>query len=265
MLLFMEQNPLRESIDNGEPSIGTRIMNTWPGVIETLGQTDGFEYVEFLGEYAPWTLHDLENIARTSELVGLTTMIKVDGANREFIAQRAMAAGIQNLLFADIRTREDAIEAVNAVRPEPEGKNGVRSDRRNGYVGGYASPEEVVQWCDDAVIAIMVEKESAVDNLENILDVDGIDMVVFGAADYSLSIGKPGADDAEIRNAEEKTIATALEKGVAPRAEINRPEDAKRYIDLGVKHFNLNSDLNVLHTFWEKNGATLRDELDSLF
>jgi 2-keto-3-deoxy-L-rhamnonate aldolase RhmA len=55
-------------------------------------------------------------------------MIKIDAESRGFVAQRAMAAGIQNLLFADVRTVEDAREAVAAVRPEPEWDNGVSSD-----------------------------------------------------------------------------------------------------------------------------------------
>jgi 4-hydroxy-2-oxoheptanedioate aldolase len=45
---------------------------------------------------------------------------------------------------------------------------------------------------DNAVIAIMIEKKGAVENLEEILSVKGVDMVQFGPADYSISIGKPG-------------------------------------------------------------------------
>lgn len=256
----MSENRLRERIESDEISIGTRMQTQWPGLLEILGQTDRFDYVEFLAEYAPYDLRDLENMARSAELSGLSMMIKIDAESRGFVAQRSMAAGIQNLLFADIRTVEDAREVVAAVRPEPEGDNGVRSDRRNGYVGGYATPREVVEWCDDAVVAVMVEKQETVENLEEILAVDGIDMVQFGPADYSLSIGNPGAyDDPRVREAERTTIETALDMGVAPRAEINHPEEAEEYLDLGVRDFNLNTDTRILHNWYEEHVGTLAE------
>lgn len=255
-------NHLRERIESGAVSIGTRMQTQWPGLLEIIGQTDQFDYVEFLAEYAPYDLRDLENMARAAELSDLSMMIKIDAESRGFVAQRAMAAGIQNLLFADVRTVEDAREAVAATRPEPEGNNGIRSDRRNGYVGGYASPEEVVEWCEEAVIAIMVEKEETVANLEDILAVEGIDMVQFGPADYSLSIGDPGAFDAPaVQEAERTTVETALEMGVAPRAEITHPGAAEAYLDLGVRDFNLNTDTRILHHWYTEHGGALTEEV----
>lgn len=258
----MKENLLRERLENGEVSLGTRMQNQWPGLLEIIGQTDRFDYVEFLAEYAPYDLRDLENMARAAELSGLSMMIKIDAESRAFVAQRSMAAGIQNLLFADVKTVEDALEAVAAVRPEPEWDNGVRSDRRNGYVGGYASPEEVVEWCEDAVIAIMVEKEETVENLEDILAIGEIDMVQFGPADYSLSIGKPGEYGApEVQEAAQTTIETALDMGVAPRAEINQVEEAADYLEKGVRDFSLNTDTRVLHGWYTEHGGRLAEEV----
>ncbi|PSQ10276.1 2,4-dihydroxyhept-2-ene-1,7-dioic acid aldolase [Halobacteriales archaeon QS_5_70_15] len=209
----MKGNPLRERLESDGVSIGTRMQTQWPGLLEIIGQTDRFDYVEFLAEYAPYDLRDLENLARAAELSGLSMMIKIDAENRAFVAQRAMAAGIQN----------------------------------------YASPEEVVEWCEDAVIAVMVEKDETVENLEEILAIGEIDMVQFGPADYSLSIGKPGQyDDPEVRQAERTTIETALDMGVAPRAEINHPDEAGAYLDLGVRDFNLATDTKIIHDWYDE-------------
>ena len=63
-------------------------------------------------------------------------------------------------------------------------------------------------------------------------------MVQWGGADYSMSVGKAGQRGApEIAAAEEKVFKTALEMGVHPRAEINTADDAKRFLDMGVRHF----------------------------
>ncbi|SFK89124.1 2-dehydro-3-deoxyglucarate aldolase [Halogranum rubrum] len=261
----MTTNTLRTALDADTRSLATRVICPWPGVIEVLGQTDAFDYVEFAAEYAPFDLHDLDHIARTAELSGLSTMIKVDAEPRTYLAQRAMAAGIQNVLFVDIRTAEDAREAVRAVRAEPTGTNGVRKDRRNGYVGGYASPEEIVTWCDDAVVALMIEKREAMENLEDILAVEGVDMVQFGPVDYALSIGNPGGRHSEeVQQAQREMIDMALDVGVTPRAEIKMPDNADDYLDRGVSHFSLDTDVNILHRFWQEQGTELGNRLDDV-
>jgi 2-keto-3-deoxy-L-rhamnonate aldolase RhmA len=260
----MVSNKLREILESEDPTFGTRVLNYWPSVFEVVGQTEQYDYVEFTAEYAPWDLHDLENISRATELVDLSSMIKIDGHNRSFLAQRALSAGFDNILFADVRDVEDARECVNAVRAEPEGDNGVRMDRRNGYVGGYSSPEEVVKISNDAVIVLMVEKKECLDNLDEILSVEGVDMVQFGPADHSVSLGKPGGRNSpEVVEAEETMIETALDMGVNPRAELTNPEDADWYLERGVSDFNLNLDIRILYNWWRENGRILRDRVAS--
>ncbi len=261
----MGDNRLRKLIDEGKPSLGTRICISWPGIIEILGYTGVYDYVEFLSEYAPYDLYDLENMARAAELTGLSTMVKLDQEPRVYLAGRALAAGIQNFLFADIRTVEDAEEAVKAVRAEPKGLSGSRMDRRIGYVGCKGTGADIVKICEDAVVALMIEKKTAVENIEEILSVDGIDMVQFGPSDYSISIGLPGETrHPKVIEAEKKTIRTALKMDVAPRAEIRTPEEAERYIDLGVQHFSLNTDLNILFNWWKRRGEELRRIISKL-
>lgn len=255
-------NRLRYLLDKKEPTIGTRTVIVWPGLIEVLGYTKQYDYVEFLAEYGAFSLHDLDNYARAAELTGLSTMIKLDQEPRTFLAGRALASGIENFLFADIRKREDVEEAVNAVRAEPKGKSGVRLDRRVGYVMEKASSKDVVKMSDEAVIGLMIEKRSAVVNLEEILSVKGVDFVQFGPSDYSMSIGIPGqTSDDRVRDAELKTIKTALDMNINPRVEINEPQEAKRYVELGVKDFNLNIDLFILFNWWKKKGSELKQIL----
>jgi len=261
----LRENRLREKMRKGEPTIGTRILIAWPGIVELIGYTNVYDYVEFVSEYAPYSLYDFDNLARAAELVGISSMIKIDQEPRTYLAERALMAGIQNVLFVDIRTVEDAEEAVRAVRAEPKGFNGFRMDRRVGYVSVTASAPDVVKMCDDAVVALMIEKKSAVENLEEILSVEGVDMVQFGPSDYSVSIGRPGeTSHPKVREAELKTIKTALKMDVAPRAEIRSPEAAKRYIELGVRNFSIGTDVSVLYSWWKQNGTELQKILSKI-
>lgn len=261
----MRENRLRNSMRDGRPTIGTRVLIAWPGVTELIGYAVAYDYVEFVSEYAPYDLHDLDNLARAAELVGISSMIKIDQEPRTYIAERALAAGIQNTLFADIRTIKDAEEAVRAVRAEPKGVDGIRMDRRIGYVGAVATFADFPKICEDAVVALMIEKKSTVENLEEILSVKGIDMVQFGPADYSLSIGLPGeTGHQKVKEAELKTIKTALKMDIAPRAEIKGPEEARRYIELGVRNFSLNTDVTILYDWWKYSGGELKKILSGI-
>jgi len=264
----MRKNKLREMLKGGKPTVGTRILSVWPGVAEIIGHTGVIDYIEFVGEYAPWDLHDLENFARATELSGMSSMMKVDQEPRSFIAQRALGSGIQNILFADVRTVEDAKECVRIVKPEiPEmkGINGSHMRRNVGYVLEGGSPE-YVEAMDEVVVVLMIEKKEAIDNLEEILSVEGIDMVQFGPSDYSLSIGLPGQlSHPKVKEAEVKTIKTALKKGINPRAEIDNLEDIQRYIDLGVRDFSLSTDMVILYEWLKENGKSLRKMLSKNF
>jgi 2-keto-3-deoxy-L-rhamnonate aldolase RhmA len=115
---------------------------------------------------------------------------------------------------------------------------------------------------NEVVIAIMVEKISCVDNLDAVLSVPGIDMVQFGASDFSMSIGKTGQyGDPEVLAAETKTIQTALKMGLHPRVELRDPSQAKRYLEMGVKHFCIGWDVRILADWWDSKGAEMRELL----
>lgn len=247
----MRPNRLRTLLDAGSPSVGAYILVSWPAVVEIAGRVGGIDYVEFVAEYAPYDLYALENLGRAVEpFNSMTAMIKVEQEPRGFIASRAIGSGIQNLLFADCRSAADVEECVPTVRaetPATGGRHGSADRRFAGYIFESGTPE-YVQALEDVVIAIMIEKEEAVKDLDAILDLKGVDMVQFGPNDYLLSIGKPGAGSSQaVQDVQEEIIKKSLAKGVQPRAEIGTPADAERFLDLGVRHFSIGTDLAILH------------------
>jgi 2-keto-3-deoxy-L-rhamnonate aldolase RhmA len=255
----MKKNRLRELLNAGKPTLGTHILSTWPGIIEVIGQTGAFDYIEYVGEYSAFSLEQMDNFGRTIELFpNMSAMMKVEEQTRGFIATRAIDSGIQNVLFTDCRSAAEARECVRYVRsetPKSKGIHGYGMRRSTGY--GYGG--QVENWTkamDEVVIAIMIEKKGAIENLEAILEVAGVDMVQFGPVDYSISIGKPGkTQDPEVQNAHKYMIEAALKKKIAPRVEIGSFEQAKPYIDMGVRHFCIGWDTNVLAAWCQQQAA----------
>jgi len=224
----MKENKIRQLLSRQQPTTSTRIWSTWPFYTEVIGETGNFDYMEFVAEYAPFTHADLENLARAAELKSMGSMIKVDFQNRGYVAQKAVAAGFQAINFADHHTAEEVRESVAMMKPDCLGRGRFGYPNRR-YIGTQSHIDQMdhVKRLDDIVLCFMIEKEEAMENIEEICSVPGVDMVQFGPSDYSMSAGKNRAEyEAEYKAAERKMIETALRHGVHPRCEIPTPEAA---------------------------------------
>ncbi len=262
----MKKNRLRELLDAGKPTIGTHMVTTSPQIAEIIGHSSAFDYIELCGEYASWGLSDLENFARAVELFPhMSSMMKVDQEPRIFITTRSLGCGIQNILFADIHSAAEVKECIRAVRPETPEDGGVHgcSMRRNvGYLLECGS-EAWAKAQRDVVIAVMIEKVGAVEHLDEILSVEGVDMVQFGPCDYSISRGTPGKWG-EVKYLERDIIELALKKGVRPRAEPDSLEQAKEYIDMGVRDLCIGYDLRIFYQWCQQHGEGIRELFASI-
>lgn len=263
----MKKNILRNILAKGRPSLGTRLWSVWPFYMEALGSIGIYDYAEFVAEYAPYTQNDLENLSRAAELHGMGTIIKLDFLNREYMAQKAVAAGFQGILFADNRNAahvRDSIQAIKPDTPEFRGQYGCPARR---FIGTQYKLDQLdhAKRLNDVVLCFMIEKEEAMENLEAICSVPGVDMVQFGPADYCLSRGINLSEHREEAKAvEREMIQIALKHGVHPRCEIQSSEDAYYYAKLGVRHFCVGDQLEILRRFWSDQGDRMREIMREL-
>jgi 2-keto-3-deoxy-L-rhamnonate aldolase RhmA len=259
----MRRNIVRELLNQGKPTVSTRMMTVSPQIVEIIGHSGAFDFIELLGEYTSFTLEDLENFARAVELFpNMSSMMKVEREPRLHITQRSLGAGLQNICFADCDSAEQVKEFVSYVRTPADGGIHGSSNRRNvGYLL-EAGSETWAQAMRQAVIDIMIESEAAMEQLDEILAVKGIDMIHFGPNDYALSIGKPGKSKSpEVQRKYRDMIERALKKGVRPRVVIDSPEEAKEFADMGVLDFCVGNDLNMIYRWSLTSGEKMRDLL----
>ena len=101
-----------------------------------------------------------------------------------------MDAGANGVIVPMVKNAEEAKDAVSYVKYPPKGKRGVGLSRAQQYGIGFESYREWVQ--NESIVIIQIEHIEAVDNLPEILDVEGVDGIIVGPYDLSASMGKPG-------------------------------------------------------------------------
>lgn len=265
-----KENILRKLLDEGKPTLGTHVITPWPGMFEVVGNSGAFDYVEYVAEYSDWDLPMIANIGRTMELFPkMSLMIKVEEQAKGFLTTRAVDAGFQSVLFTDIRSAEALKEAIRYIRAETPEDSGVHGSGSRRHSGGYGSDRDASKWPQymrEIVVVSMIEKPGAMEGLDAILDVEGLDMVQFGPGDYSVAVGMAGqARSPQIQDKQKEMIEKALKKGVPPRVEIAIADQAEPYIKMGVKHFCMGTDIATMSAWCKNQGTAIRGLVEKVF
>jgi len=265
-----KENILRKLLNEGKPTIGTHIIAPWPGMFEIIGNSGAFDYVEYVAENSDWDLPMIANIGRTMELFSkMSLMIKVEEQAKGFLTTRAVDAGFQSVLFTDIRSAEALRESIRYIRVETLEDGGIHGSGNRRHSGGYGAARDASKWPQymrEIVVVSMIEKPGAMEDLDAILDIEGLDMVQFGPSDYSVSIGMAGQGrSAQVQDKHKEMIEKALKKGVAPRVEISTADQAEPYIEMGVKHFCMGWDVDTMSAWCKNQGTALRGLVEKVF
>ena len=260
-------NTLREKLDRGEPTVGTHFLFADADIPELIGDTGMFDYAEYVAEYSAFDMRLLYHLARAGQCGGLPLMIKLDQEGQSFWAQAAIGAGFKSVLFTDVRTASDVDACHRVIAPDTPntgGRMGVKL--RRPALGSY-SMDSYLEELQRIVFAVMIEKDVTVENLDAVLaqaKVRGVDMTQWGPADFSFSRGQMRLmRSPEIRGFEEKVIAKSLEYGIRPRIEIGAVEQAKRYLDIGVRDFCIGWDRMIVRAAWMNLGEGLRKLMET--
>ncbi len=260
------ENKLRKKLDAGAPTLGTHVLFTDPDIVEIIGDTGLFDYAEFAAEYTVLDMPNLYHLARAAQCGNLALMIKPDQESQGFWTQAAMGAGFKAVLFTDIRTPEDVDACHRCIAPDtPERGGHVGVKLRRPALASYDTQAYLAD-LESFVFAIMIEKSVTVEHLDAVLERardKGVDMTQWGPADFGFSRGEPGLmATPEIRPFEARVIERSLAYGIQPRIEIGSVEQAKRYLDLGVRHFCIGWDRFILRSALTELGEGMQRQLD---
>jgi 2-dehydro-3-deoxyglucarate aldolase len=188
-----KHSPLKEKLQKKELSIGSWLTIPHQAVIEILS-TAGFEWLAIDMEHSPISIETIMNLIGHIQGNGMQALVRVS-KNEEVAIKRVLDAGADGVIVPMIRNKAEAIEAVGYVKYPPIGKRGVGLNRAQKYGTAFDTYQ---QWVKDEVVVIaQIEHIDAVNNLEEIFSVEGIDGIIVGPYDLSASMGYPGEYDRE--------------------------------------------------------------------
>ena len=162
-------NTFRKALEAGKSTIGTHFLFSDPDVAELIGDTGLFDYAEFSAEYSILDMRLLYHLARAAQCSNLPLMIKLDQEGQGFWGQAALGAGFKSILFTDIRSASDIDTCHDIIRPDTPnvgGRMGLKL--RRPALSTYA-PETYLEDLNSIVFCLMLEKQIAVENIDEIL------------------------------------------------------------------------------------------------
>ncbi len=179
---------LKQQLRAGRVTIGSWITLAHPAIAEILA-TAGFDWLAVDLEHSVITIREAEELIRIIELSGAVPLVRLT-ANDPSQIKRVMDAGAHGVIVPMVNSPAEAEAAVAAVHYPPRGRRGVGLARAQGYGTRF---EAYRQWlARAAVIIVQIEHIDAVEQLESILTVEGVDGYLIGPYDLSASLGHPG-------------------------------------------------------------------------
>ena len=184
---------LKEKLYKKDLTVGSWITLAHPAIAEIMSKA-GFDWLAVDLEHSVITIREAEELIRVIELCGVVPLVRLS-ANDPVQIKRVMDAGAHGVIVPMVNSKKDAIAAVNAVRYPPSGNRGVGLARAQGY---GLNLENYAQWVkDESMVIVQIEHINAVDNLQDILTVNGVDAFIVGPYDLSGSLGLPGNFDSQ--------------------------------------------------------------------
>lgn len=236
---------LKDRMKQRELTIGSWVTFSDSAVAEIMARA-GFDWLTVDMEHSGLSTGQAQEIIRVIDLCGVPPLVRVIENNPDLI-KRYMDMGAHGVIVPMVNSRQDAEKAVGSVKYPPVGTRGVGLARAQHY---SMDLERYMKWNQEQSIVIaQVEHIRAVENLEAIMDVDGIDAMMIGPYDLSGSLGHPGEfDHPSVREALEHVYRVSKARGYLMGQHVVKPESrlVLEAIERGIRLVGFSDDFLFL-------------------
>ena len=175
---------IRNTLKKGKVSIGSWMQIPNGSVAEILGKS-GYDWIAIDMEHGSISTYQLPDIFRSLELGGTLPLVRLSNGS-EHECKKVLDAGSGGVIVPMVENAEQLINIRDACRWPPAGKRGVAFSRANLFGKGF---DQYIEEAQSPILVAMIESINAVNNLDEILQVDGLDAILIGPYDLSASMG----------------------------------------------------------------------------
>jgi 4-hydroxy-2-oxoheptanedioate aldolase len=185
----MRVNTTKQKLDDGKIVFGGIISGFAPEIVEILALC-GYDFAFLDCEHGSMSFDQVEQMVRAAEAAGITPIARIPD-HQDATLLRYLDRGVQGLIVPHVNTKQQAEQVAAAARYGPEGHRGSASGRAHDYNVGVSRAESMAFINANVLVIPMCEEVEAVNNLEDILSVPGIDVVHCASGDLGQSMGNP--------------------------------------------------------------------------
>jgi 2-keto-3-deoxy-L-rhamnonate aldolase RhmA len=255
---MLKPNKVKQALKHGEPVVGTMMSEVRsPGFIWMLANT-GFDFVFIDMEHGTYDLQTASDLIKVARLAGIIPLVRVPDLAYHLVAQ-ALDAGAMGLMLPRVETREQVERFVSFMKYPPAGVRGGTSGRGHTDYGG-AGPQELVAHMNEHTMAIVqIERKRAVDEIDSLLTVPGVDAALIGPFDLTISLGEPNATAPAVDEAIQQVVDAARRHGVASGIHSPDPATVLKWQRRGMTMLMCNSDLGFFSAGAQQTLGALRE------
>lgn len=189
---MMKTNATKALLKAGKPAFGTWItLCPHPRIVKILASS-GFDFVIIEMEHTDFSFETVGTLCMLAREAGMTPIVRPPGTMKAHDLTRPLDSGAQGLLLPALETADQVTEAVRATKYHPLGNRPM--NLRGPHTDYHAGPaREIIDHLNaDTLTVVMVESRTAIDNLDAMLQVEGLDCIMIGPDDLSQDLGVPG-------------------------------------------------------------------------
>lgn len=211
-MIHTRKNKAKGLIDQGKPAFGVIVTLPVPAIVELAGHA-GADFVFIDMEHGAIDLQTLEAMIMAANVVDIAPIVRVPENNPKLIL-RILDVGAQGIIVPDVKHKEDAAKAADAIKYLPLGNRGMAAGCRAAGYGTVPALRHIKESNEEVLAIPLIEDKEAVNDIEGVLSVEGIDAVIIGPRDLAASLGVPGTrNHPSVVNAIEKVAEATRKSG----------------------------------------------------
>jgi len=204
-----------EKVKENEKIVGTMVRMTRNPSIASIAKASGLDFIMLDMEHGSYSLETVEDIAKVARLCGLGIFARVPSLDRAYVS-RVMDAGVEAVMVPMVSSAKEARKLVGWARYEPIGNRGLSSNGGlTDYQGmGMDAPSFMAKQNKKTLTIAQIETKEAIECIDEIAAIEGLDVLLIGPNDLSISLGLPGkVFDPKVQDAIRKVADSAERHG----------------------------------------------------